>query len=247
MLGLLKRLERGKTLSEKTHDMLLEEIRGMTTGNNKLLSEEDIASSFGISRATVREAMKFLMIEGLITKVQGKGIYAHPSMLQVENRVDLRSDFYSMLHNNYGQVSLDIQYMGCRAPSALCLQYMPAVQGDVFAMRWTYRANNINRIYGQFEFPVEHLSHIPKENFWVSGLPEFGRKYLYMPVAYCAMYLKCGFDKSASQVFGVAEDIPMQCWQETIVDTEDRKVGFCEFYMHPTEMTMSVVTNFTTN
>lgn len=241
---MLHRLERGKTLSEKAYEMLLEEIRGMAPGANKLLSEEDIADNFGISRATVREAIKYLMMEGVVTKVQGKGIYAHPSALHVENRVDVGSDFYAMLKNHHMDVNLDIDTYGVRAPTAQCRQYLGNEVGDVLAMRWIYSADGIKRIHGQFEFPVSLLKVEPAAGFWVSGLPEFGRKYLHAPVAYCQMFIKCGFSKEAAAVYGVPEDVPMQCWQETIIDIDDRLVGFCEFFMHPTEMQMSVVTNF---
>ena len=240
---MLSRLERGKTLSEKAHELLLEEIRGMTPGNNKLMSEEDLADEFGISRATVREAVKYLMMEAVVTRVQGKGIFAHPSVLNVENRVDLRSDFYSMLTNSYGQVTLDIEHLGICPPSEICLQYL-TVPSEVFTMRWTYKAQGINRIHGQFEFPVEFLKTPPPKGFWVSGLPEFGRKYLYAPIAYCPMYIKCGFDARASEVFHVDEKLPMQCWQERIIDLNDNAVGFCQFFLHPTEMQTSVVTTF---
>ena len=241
---MLGRLERGKTLSEKAYDLLLEEIRGMAPGANKLPSEEDIASNYGISRATVREALKYLMIEGSITKVPGKGIYAHPSMLQVGNRVDLRSDFYSMMKTNYGQVTLEIESLGCLSPTPLFLKHFNGMNGEVFTMRWTYSAHGVNRIHGRFEFPVNCLLSLPPKDFWVSGLPEFGRKYLKAPVAYCSMCLKCDCNPAAAKVFGVPANIPLQCWQETIVDIEDNTVGFCEFFMHPTEMTMSVVTKF---
>jgi len=240
---MLTRLDRGKTLSEKAYELLYEEIQGMAPGENKLLSEEDIASNFGISRATVREALKYLLMEGAVTKVQGKGIFAHPLALNMENRIDLRSDFYRMLKNSYGHVSLIIESLGVRPPSETCLQYL-SIPGDVFTMRWTYSALNINRIHGQYELPVEVLKTLPPEGFWVSGLPEFGRKYLQLPIAYCPMYISCGFDEHAAEVFGVDSSVPMQCWHERIIDIGDHEVGFCKLFMHPTEMQMSMIASF---
>ncbi len=244
---MLAPLERNKTLSLKAYDRLIEEIRSMPAGSNKLQSEEDIAHNFGISRATVREAIKYLMMEGIVTVVQGKGIFAHPSVLELRNRIDIRSDFLRMLQSSYDEVSLDIKHLGTGAPTEVCKQYLGDDITEVLRMCWIYSSHGTRLIYGQFELPVECVKEMPAADFWVTGLPEFGRKYLYAPVAHCSMFIKSGFDKQAAKVFGVSEDIPMSCWQERIVDINDRFVGFCEFFMHPTEMVMSVVSNFNTN
>ena len=58
------------------------------------------------------------------------------------------------------------------------------------------------------------------------------------------MTAKCGFHAEAARLFGVEETRPLQCWDETLFDIEDRPVGYSTFYLHPDEVMMSVLTKF---
>ena len=89
---LMEKLNRGRTLSEKAYDALCNVIRKMAPGNNRLPSEDDLANNMGVSRATIREALKHLMLDGVTTTIHGKGTFAHPSVFEIENRIDLYSD-----------------------------------------------------------------------------------------------------------------------------------------------------------
>ncbi|MEX2784609.1 GntR family transcriptional regulator [Streptococcus sp. H49] len=56
-------------------DALELEIRGTMSPNDKLLSERELSAAHGVSRITVRQALKELETRGLIYKKQGKGTY----------------------------------------------------------------------------------------------------------------------------------------------------------------------------
>jgi len=58
------------------------------------------------------------------------------------------------------------------------------------------------------------------------------------------MYVKCGINPTVARLFGVDEDRPLQCWEETLFDIEDRPVGYSTFFLHPDEVIMSVLTKF---
>lgn len=244
---LLTKLDKGKTLSEKVYDLLLEEIRKMSPGENKLPSEEDLSARMGVSRSTVREAIKTLTMQSVVTKIQGKGVFAHPSVVGIAHRVDVLSDFNSMLKSHYEQVNLEIEHLGMVPPSELFLEHMPVCPESVFAMNWIYSAQGQPVIFGQYEFAAQYLKSIPPENFWVTGLPDFGRQYLPTPIAQCHMHINCGIHPGIGRFFGVAPDMPIQCWQEHIVDIEDRAVGFCNLFIHPTQIRLSIVTPFDLN
>ena len=103
---LMEKLNRGRTLSEKAYDALCNVIRKMAPGNNRLPSEDDLANNMGVSRATIREALKHLMLDGVTTTIHGKGTFAHPSVFEIENRIDLYSDFYMMLTEHFGPLTV---------------------------------------------------------------------------------------------------------------------------------------------
>lgn len=56
-------------------DLLEMKIRETMAPNDKLLSERELSETYGVSRITVRLALKELEIRGLIYKKQGKGTY----------------------------------------------------------------------------------------------------------------------------------------------------------------------------
>ena len=116
--------------------------------------------------------------------------------------------------------------------------------GEIFGMAWTYLGNGAPLIHGLFELPVSVFSVVPASDFYVRDLPEFSRVYLKTPISYCAMTAKCGFHAEAARLFGVEETRPLQCWDETLFDIEDRPVGYSTFYLHPDEVMMSVLTKF---
>ncbi|VHD69575.1 GntR family transcriptional regulator [Streptococcus pyogenes] len=54
-------------------DALEVKIRKSMTENDKLLSERELSDLYGVSRITIRLALKELELRGLIYKKQGKG------------------------------------------------------------------------------------------------------------------------------------------------------------------------------
>jgi GntR family transcriptional regulator len=67
------------TISQRLHDRL-GQIIATTTPGDRLPSEPDLAQSLGVSRATLREAMRTFETQGLIRRRQGSGTFvSHPS------------------------------------------------------------------------------------------------------------------------------------------------------------------------
>ncbi|MEL7609285.1 MAG: GntR family transcriptional regulator [Bacillota bacterium] len=242
----LTKLERAKSLCERTFDELRNAILAMAPGENKLPSEDELSRALGVSRSTIREAVKQLQMEGAITKIQGRGTFAHPSVFHIQNRVDLHPDFYALLSREHERVVLDVEPLGVSTPSESYLRVFPnAVAGEpVYVMVWRYYADDILMIFGTFEFPTRFLRRIPAPDFHVNNLPEFSKAYLNEDITYCAMQLRCGYSETAARQFGIPEKVPMQCWKEVIYDVGDHAVGYCRFFLHPDHMIMSLIAHF---
>lgn len=241
----MNKIERGKTLSQQAYEVLCQRIRSMSPGDNRLPSEELLSKEYGVSRATIREACKQLTAEGYIFKAPGRGMLAHPSAFAMKNRIDLISDFRRLLAQNYADVGLEISGVGILdAPHMTGAHPWKYEDGEIFGMAWTYLGDGAPLIHGLFELPVSVFSVVPASDFYVRDLPEFSRVYLKTPISYCAMTAKCGFHAEAARLFGVEETRPLQCWDETLFDIEDRPVGYSTFYLHPDEVMMSVLTKF---
>lgn len=69
------------SVSQRLHDNLLRLIHSTEPGQ-RLLSEPTLAKQLGVSRATLREAMRTFETQGLIRRKQGSGTYVtHPSVV----------------------------------------------------------------------------------------------------------------------------------------------------------------------
>lgn len=242
----LTKLERTKSLCERTFDELRNAILAMVPGENKLPSEDELSKALGVSRSTIREAVKQLQMEGAITKIQGRGTFAHPSVFHIQNRVDLHPDFYALLSREHEKVTLEVEPIGVATPSESFLRVFPnSIAGEpVYVMIWRYYADDILMIFGTFEFPTRFLRQIPAPDFSVNNLPEFSKLYLNEDITYCAMQLRCGYSEKAAGLFGISKNVPMQCWKEVIYDVGDRAVGYCRFYLNPDHMIMSLIAHF---
>ena len=240
-----KKIVRGKTLAEQAYEVLCDRIRNMPAGDNRMPSEEELSSEYGVSRAIIREACNKLISEGYVSKEPGKGMLAHSSAFAMKNRIDQISDFRRLLLQNFDQVDLKIQNFGIlQEPHMSGAHPWKYEDHKVFSMSWTYLGNGKPMIHGVFEIPLSVFKELPPKNFWVQDLPEFSQQYMKRPMAYCAMYIKCGFNREAANLFGVDEKRPLQCWDETLFDIDDQPVGYSTFFLHPDEVIMSLLTKF---
>jgi len=57
-------------------------IDGQYPPGHQLVSEDELAAEFGVSRATVRQAVGELVREGLVSRQQGRGTFVNPSVVQ---------------------------------------------------------------------------------------------------------------------------------------------------------------------
>lgn len=88
----------GELRSQQTADRLIAELRdGLFAGARQLPSEVELAGALGISRTVVRDALSLLEREGYLERVRGIGTRVNRDVLQVENRLDQKLEFYRMI------------------------------------------------------------------------------------------------------------------------------------------------------
>jgi GntR family transcriptional regulator len=76
-------------VSESVHDELARRItQGQLPPGAKLPSEPDLAAEMGVSRATLRDALRILEEDGLVRRVQGSGTYV-TRRLRAPNNLDM--------------------------------------------------------------------------------------------------------------------------------------------------------------
>lgn len=78
------------------------QMRAWITGdyfeNGRLPSEPELTHLLGLSRATVRQALAVLAMEGLIVRKQGVGTFINERILNIPTRLEEVWDFTEMIH-----------------------------------------------------------------------------------------------------------------------------------------------------
>jgi GntR family transcriptional regulator len=82
-------IERGELLSKQVEDALRERIRHKHFGpGEQLPPENELAATYGVSRATVRAALANLQREGAVVRRQGAGTYVTHAAAYLDSRVE---------------------------------------------------------------------------------------------------------------------------------------------------------------
>jgi GntR family transcriptional regulator len=104
MLMQKERLEDGKTLSQQLHEQLREIIADTPSGG-RLPSEPQLAKQLGVSRATLREAMRIFETQGFIHRRQGVGTFVIPPGHMIEAGLEVLES----IHTQAERMNLEVQ------------------------------------------------------------------------------------------------------------------------------------------
>lgn len=87
-------MDAGKSLSQLLHEQL-REIISETPAGEKLPSEPQLAKQLGVSRATLREAMRIFETQGFIHRKQGVGTFVIPPGHVIETGLEVLESIHS--------------------------------------------------------------------------------------------------------------------------------------------------------
>jgi GntR family transcriptional regulator len=103
--------------SQRLHEQLIK-IISETEPGGRLLTEPALARQLGVSRATLREAMRTFEVQGLITRKQGSGTYvSHPSRV-IESGLEVLESIETLAKRIGLSVSIGALKVEARVPSA---------------------------------------------------------------------------------------------------------------------------------
>ena len=205
----MNKLSRDRTLSEQAYHALKEMVLNMKPSENRLPSEDDLASSMGVSRATVREALRRLMIDGVTTTIHGKGTFAHPSAFSAKNRMDVCSDFLQMLSRDHNEVNVSSEWFGIVPSTQFYRNCFGPQAGEAFSSGWLFVADAQPMLYGYYEICPEFLTREVVITEPVLSLPQFSKNFMRVPIDYCIMTARIGTNADAQKKMGLPEGQPL--------------------------------------
>lgn len=239
----MQTVRKSDKLWQQVYEILLQEIKSMKPGENRLPSEEELAEQLQVSRATVREAMQGLIRDGYLTRRHGKGNFVHPSAVHMQNRIDLTADFIELLSRE-GSTASCIQLKHSILPlQQIAVPYFPECL-KLFSQTNLYQDGK--------EHPCIYcITLVPMENMEKEPMPTMGQRlegwleeFCGKDIAYYSTSLKCSMNKDVNECFSLPSDTWLQNWQEVVYDIYDEPVAFVDLYFHPENVPLSMVLKF---
>lgn len=90
---------RSGLMSNQISAQLLHELReGQFATAERLPSETALAQYMGVSRTVIRDALSDLEREGLVERVRGIGTVINHTIVKLDNRLDLKEEYYDLIH-----------------------------------------------------------------------------------------------------------------------------------------------------
>lgn len=228
-------------LYQKVRSALMEEIRSMRPGNNRLEPEEQLARRYGTSRATVREALADLIKDGYITPWQGRGNFGHPHALSLSMRFDITYDFVHMLQDSFLEIDVEQSGISLAVPNEDLLEHMPQFRHtEVFAFDWVYTADGEPVIVCRVQVIKAAMRLMLSKRKDEMRLTDYLRRFYDGDITYATAWFKAGVNSEVAGIFEAPEATPMQMWEEIFYDLYDRQICFNQVYFHPhkTDLTM---------
>ncbi len=143
------------SLFQKLH-LQLAEIIESTPAGEKLKSEPELAASLGVSRATLREAMRSFESQGLIRRRQGVGTF----VLDQKQNIETGLEILESIETQANRLGMDVKmgYLGINKAAA----------GQDLASKLSVSPNStvvkISRVIWVSDHPVAYLIDILPEN-----------------------------------------------------------------------------------
>lgn len=116
-------MSEGNSISQRLHEVLSEIINEKKPGE-KLMAEPQLARHLGVSRATLREAMRTFETQGIIHRRQGSGTYVLPASPVIETGLEVLESIETLAMRSGLQVSmgkLKVDHRPCTVEEAKAL------------------------------------------------------------------------------------------------------------------------------
>lgn len=231
---------------QKVKKAIVEMIENGSISGNKLPSEDELSKLLGVSLSTLREALLVLKGEGIISKRHGLGNFIHRSTLNTKMRIDLSTDFYSLLQDSGYEVKLTQSNFTVEKatvkdreslnldPSDLVISYERKFYADGKAAIVCY-----NRIAKKL-FVKEPTNSVEEKNF--AG---FVWEYCQSEMAQGIFeFIPAVTGKSEKELFGLELGLPLTTWEEVFYSLGDEPICLSYVLFNPKIVKMKMLWNW---
>lgn len=208
---------------------------------NKLPPEGELAQRVGVSTGTVREALRILETEGIVSKVHGAGNFYHLSALKTAMRIDKTHDFKKLLQSEGYSVEIERYNFQFRLP-AEDERKIFGIEEEILSYEMRYNTNSGVAIYLynmllRKLIPAD-LETLKQEAAHADNLWDLSKERVSTSVE---ELVPRQADKKEAELFRIPEDSPLISVNETFYSYKDIPIGHAIIWFNPKIMKMHFV------
>ena len=208
---------------------------------NKLPSEDELSKMIGVSTGTVREALRILEMEGVVSKKHGAGNFFHPSTMDLKMRIDLMPDFKELLEDAGYGVRRDQRNFSFRPPSDREREVF-SLDGEVLSFDLTYVADGQNAI--------NTVNIVPRQ-LLTAGLYEIKEDSTLMELLWrhCRERISNSIEEivprlateEEAEMYEITAGTPLIALDEVFYSYKDTPIGYATVSFNPKIMKMHLL------
>lgn len=214
---------------------------GVFKENEKLPSEFELSKSLGVSRATLREALRLLEEENIIVRRHGVGTFVNPKPVFTSGIEQLRS--ISSMIQDAGMEPGTIYLNSTKTLSnEEDIKRFQCDEGDyILTIKRVRTANGEPVVYCVDQVPSQHMPRDFEnrhDSSIFSALEETGKIH----VAYAVTYINpVGAHPEVSAILKSGQDVPLLLLTQLHYDDNDRVVLYSKNYFRADKFSFHVV------
>ncbi len=150
-------ITRGPSLTEQVRQHIKRLIVDDDFAEGRIPSETELATDFGVSRTTVRDALSRLEHEGTIVRRQGAGTFVNPHGLRIKTRLEEMWSYEEILKDHGFTPSVQVVEVVTRSPAPDTAEALSlATDESVVVMKKVFYEND-DPVVITYNFVPQHL------------------------------------------------------------------------------------------
>lgn len=226
-----------KSIFDQTKEKLLNFINNQKLPGNKLPSEEELAELLHVSRGTVREVLRTLNREGIISKKHGFGNFVQNSALNARMRIDQLEEFYALIEDGGYIPSIHIEQEANNlvTPGEKIRVQLGLNQNEqAYYFSCLYKGDQIPAIYCKMFFPTRIFFDHPNSEVRVKSIFEFLKTYCKQEVDHTLVWFRAeNCNEEVARKLQIPVESPIMVWEELLYNFFDEIICSSVNYFNP--------------
>jgi len=228
-----------ETAFHVVQEKLLNILRTQKFKENKLDGEDKLIDILDASRGTVREVLRTLVRQGVITKRHGVGNFVHPRALNMRMRMDEISDFMELIEDGGYQATIikDLDCFEYQMPPKSSEEWLEEyLERDLeyYCFTRIFLADQQPAIYTKFFIPKGLFKAPPLSNVGYLNLLDLVKSHLEQEIDQTMIWVTSGVaNEKIAEKIGVRPGTALLVWDEQFCNYKDEIIGYCRTYFNP--------------